>query len=52
MLPGSYEQFYIFLRVALLMGGPPPVDPLEVIDVLHVIEAAQESARRGAIVDM
>lgn len=50
MLPGAYEQFYTFLRVALVMGGPPPVDPLEVIDVLHVIEAAQESASRGAIV--
>ena len=52
MLPGAYEQFYTFLRVALVMGGPPPVDPLEVVDTLHVIEAAQESARRGAVVDV
>jgi predicted dehydrogenase len=52
MLPGAYEQFYTFLRVALVMGGPPPVDPLEVIDVLHVIEAAQESASRGTIVEV
>ncbi|MEO7019108.1 MAG: Gfo/Idh/MocA family oxidoreductase [Ktedonobacteraceae bacterium] len=50
MLPGAYEQFYTFLRVALVMGGPPPVDVLEVVDVLRVIEAAQESATRGVIV--
>lgn len=52
MLPGAYEQFYMFLRVALVMGGPPPVDPLEVVDVLRVIEAAQESATRGVVVEM
>jgi predicted dehydrogenase len=52
MLPGAYEQFYTFLRVALLMGGPPPVDPHEALDTLRVIEAAQESARRGCLVDL
>lgn len=51
MLPGAYEQFYTFLRVALVMGGPPPVDPVEVLDTLRVIEAAQESARRGVTID-
>ncbi|HLI71129.1 MAG TPA: Gfo/Idh/MocA family oxidoreductase [Ktedonobacteraceae bacterium] len=50
MLPGAYEQFYIFLRVALVMGGPPPVDPLEAIETLHVIEAAQESIRKGQVI--
>ena len=52
MLPGAYEQFYTFLRVALVMGGPPPVDPLEVLDSLRVLEAAQESAARGVTVDI
>jgi scyllo-inositol 2-dehydrogenase (NADP+) len=52
MLPGAYEQFYTFLRIALVMGGPPPVDPLDAIDTLHVIEAAQESARRSAVVEI
>lgn len=52
MLPGAYEQFYAFLRVALVMGGPPPVDPLEVVAALRVIEAAQESAARGVVVDV
>lgn len=50
MLPGAYEQFYAFLRVALVLGGPPPVDPYEVVDVLRVIEAAQESARKGQVI--
>ena len=52
MLPGAYDQFYTFLRVALVMGGPPPVDPLEAIDTLHVIEAAQESASRGTAIEL
>lgn len=50
MLPGAYEQFYTFLRVALTMGGPPPVDPLEVLDTLRVIEIAQESIRTGQVI--
>lgn len=50
MLPGAYEQFYAFLRVALVLGGPPPVDPYEAIDVLRVIEGAQESAKQGKVV--
>jgi predicted dehydrogenase len=50
MLPGAYEQFYAFLRVALTLGGPPPVDPLEAIETLRVIEAAQESIRSGQII--
>jgi predicted dehydrogenase len=33
------------------MGGPPPVDPGEALDVLRVIEAAQESARSGTVID-
>ncbi|HET8843305.1 MAG TPA: Gfo/Idh/MocA family oxidoreductase [Ktedonobacteraceae bacterium] len=52
MLPGAYEQFYTFLRVALILGGPPPVDPYEAIEVLRIIEAAQESARLGKIVNL
>jgi scyllo-inositol 2-dehydrogenase (NADP+) len=52
MLPGAYEQFYAFLRVALVLGGPPPVDPHEALDVLRVIEAAKESARLHKIVEL
>jgi predicted dehydrogenase len=50
MLPGAYEQFYAFLRIALVLGGPPPVDPYEAVEVLRVIEAAQESARQRKVI--
>jgi predicted dehydrogenase len=52
MLPGAYEQFYAFLRVALALGGPPPVDPYEVVEVLRVIEAAQESAKQSRVIKL
>ncbi len=52
MLPGAYEQFYTFLRVALVMGGPPPVDPFEAIETLRVIEAAQASIRSGQAIPL
>ncbi|HEY1353622.1 MAG TPA: Gfo/Idh/MocA family oxidoreductase [Ktedonobacteraceae bacterium] len=50
MLPGAYEQFYIFLRVALTMGGPPPVDPQEALDTLKILEVAQESICSGQVI--
>ncbi|HEV8546668.1 MAG TPA: Gfo/Idh/MocA family oxidoreductase, partial [Candidatus Limnocylindrales bacterium] len=43
-LPGSYERFYEGLRDAIQAGGPPPVDPLDSVAVLTVIERAMESA--------
>ena len=46
-LPGRYEQFYRLLCDALLVGGPPPVDPREALAALQVIEAAQASAESG-----
>jgi hypothetical protein len=51
-LPGAYEQYYALLRDALMTGGPPPVNPADVVDTLRVIEAAQRSAQINAIVDM
>jgi predicted dehydrogenase len=51
-LPGTYETYYALLRDALLHGGPPPVDPAEVVQVLQVIEAAQLSAKEGKVVAM
>jgi scyllo-inositol 2-dehydrogenase (NADP+) len=49
-LPGAYERYYALLRDALLMGGPPPVDPADALASLRVIEAAQHSARTGTVV--
>ncbi len=48
-LPGAYEQFYALLRDALLHGGPPPVDPVDAINALRVIEAARRSAATNAV---
>ncbi len=44
---GTYSRFYEQLVTALRSGGPPPVDPLDAIAGLEVIEAAQHSARLG-----
>jgi predicted dehydrogenase len=49
MLPGAYEQYYALLREALVTGGPPPVDPRDAVAVLRIIEAAQQSASSGTV---
>jgi predicted dehydrogenase len=51
-VPGAYQNYYALLAEALLHGGQAPVDPLGVIDVLRVIEAAQKSAREGSVVEL
>src|SRR6266568_551734 len=51
-LPGAYEEYYALLRDALLTGGKPPVEVSEVLWTLRVIEAAQESARSGRVVEL
>ena len=45
--PGDYRLFYKGVVEALMKGSPPPVDPLDAIAVLEVIEAARRSARTG-----
>ena len=51
-LPGSYESYYALLRDALTSGGPPPVNPAEAVETLRVIEAAQQSAKNGTVVEL
>ena len=48
--PGAYEEFYARLVTALRSSGAPPVDPLESVEVLRIIEAAFDSARSGSVV--
>jgi predicted dehydrogenase len=48
--PGDYRLFYRGVVDALTKSAPPPVDPLDAVAVLEVIEAAQRSARTGATV--
>ncbi len=50
--PGDYRRFYTALRDAVRSGGPPPVDPLDAIRGLLVLEAAERSARTGTVVKM
>jgi scyllo-inositol 2-dehydrogenase (NADP+) len=47
---GAYETFYASVRDALRDQAPMPVDPADVVNTLHVIEAAQRSAQMGNVV--
>jgi scyllo-inositol 2-dehydrogenase (NADP+) len=47
---GDYGAFYRGLVAAVREGAPPPVSPLDAVAGLTVIEAARDSARRGAVV--
>jgi scyllo-inositol 2-dehydrogenase (NADP+) len=47
---GAYEAFYAGLVAALRGEGPPPVDPLDAVAVLEVLEAAVRSAEARASV--
>jgi scyllo-inositol 2-dehydrogenase (NADP+) len=51
-LPGAYERYYAQVRDAITAGAPPPVDPAESIAALRLIEAAQESAREGKLIQL
>lgn len=50
--PGDYGHFYGRVRDALRDGGPMPVTAAEGAKVVHVIEAAQDSARDGGVVEL
>ena len=52
MLPGAYERYYELLHDALVSAGPPPVSPADAVATLRVIEAAQQSARDGKVVEL
>ena len=47
---GDYRRFYEGLRDAVRGGGAPPVDPLDAIRGLRVLEAAERSARTRSVV--
>lgn len=49
-LPGRYQDYYAGVRDALREGKPAPVDPADALNVIRVIEAARESAKRGEVV--
>lgn len=47
--PGAWPAFYADVERWLRSGGDPPVDPLDAVRVLEVIEAARHSAATGAV---
>lgn len=51
-LRGDYPGFYRGVAEALRSGGPPPVDPLDSVAVLEVVEAAARAAERGQVEEM
>ena len=48
--PGDWPRFYALLVAALTAGGPLPVDPVEAVTVLRVLDAARASAGTGVAV--
>lgn len=49
---GDYPAFYRALAAAIRAGSPPPVDPLDAVDGLLVIETALQSAASGRRLDL
>ncbi len=47
---GDYRRFYELFRDAVRTGSPPPVDPLDAIRGLRVLEAAETSSRTASVV--
>ena len=48
---GDYRRFYELFRDAVRTGSPPPVDPLDAIRGLRVLEAAEASSRTGSVIE-
>jgi scyllo-inositol 2-dehydrogenase (NADP+) len=51
-LPGNYSAFYDAVADCIENRGEPPVRPIEAANVIRVIEAAQESHRRRATINL
>jgi predicted dehydrogenase len=50
--PGAYQRFYEGVVAALREGTSPPVEPEEAMEALAVLDAAQDSAREGRVVEL
>lgn len=50
--PGDWPRFYALLRDALVGSAPPPVDPLDALETLRVLDAARVAARERSIVSL
>lgn len=45
--PGNYPAFYEAVRQAIRTGGPPPVDPMDAVSALEVIDRVRRRALAG-----
>lgn len=50
--PGDWPRFYALLEEALRIGGPPPVDPRDAVEVLRLLDASRESAKLRRVVGL
>jgi predicted dehydrogenase len=48
--PGDWRRFYELVRDALRSGGPPPVDPLDAVQALRVLEAARRASDDRSVI--
>lgn len=49
---GAYERFYAGVRDALTAGAAMPVDPRDSVAALRVMQAARDSARSAAVIEI
>jgi predicted dehydrogenase len=52
LAPGRYAAFYEGFVAAVREGAPPPVDPLDAVLALEVLEAARRSAHERTVVTL
>ncbi|MDQ1246289.1 MAG: hypothetical protein QG597_657 [Actinomycetota bacterium] len=51
-LPGAYPEFYRLWEVAVRRTGPVPVDPVDALTGLRIIEAAEVSSRDLRVISL
>lgn len=49
---GDYGAFYAGIAAALRDGAPPPVDPMDSVAGLEIIEAARRSSDEGTVIQL
>ncbi|NJL93991.1 MAG: hypothetical protein HC915_09795 [Anaerolineae bacterium] len=51
-LPGDYRHYYRLVAAAIRGEAPPPVTLPEVIQQLHILEAARQSTRENRVIEV
>lgn len=52
LLPGAYQRFYEGVVAWLRDGAPPPVDPLDSLACMRVLDAARRSAETHSVIEL